>query len=237
MNRDYAAWLYGSWARCDQDSSSDIDILAVGPIPDRGVENLALPRGVHRSVSRYSWDEIERMASYGSMFLHHLRLEGRPLLESRQAIGKLGRILSRIGLYTRAPKDIASFRAAVDDVKSSIAQGGSPVFEMSVLATLCRHACILACYVRGTPRFGRLSPIQTVLPELGFRQETVDLFGRLYGFRLHAVRGAPLPFVPSDGSVVAAARLVGEILTLVEGEVNEYQGRLPQAAEGGAGSG
>lgn len=232
MIEGYAVWLYGSWARGDRDAGSDIDILIVGPAPRVVLDSLPVPSGKRRSVSRYSWAEIDRMASYGSMFLHHVRLEGRALLEADSARGELLAILTALGPYTHGRRDVRSFRLALEDVERSIAEGGSPVFEMSILATLARHASILGCFLRGTPRFGRFSPAEALLPALGFDAASIDFLRSIYGFRLHAVRGAPLPFLPSDEDVCRSSRLVGVIIDAVEREVNTYEGSLSGTAQG-----
>src|SRR5438552_4163356 len=99
MNELNTLWLYGSYARRDSDSWSDVDLLLVSN-SELVEEGLGVEETLRRadlnlaeipelntwvtepsklSISRYTWNEIEEMASYGSLFLHHLRLEGESL--------------------------------------------------------------------------------------------------------------------------------------------------------------
>jgi predicted nucleotidyltransferase len=70
-------WLYGSQARGDTDTLSDVDVLVAGEVDAEALGQLPYSQP-QLSVVRYDWDELELMASYGSLFLHHVRLEGRP---------------------------------------------------------------------------------------------------------------------------------------------------------------
>jgi hypothetical protein len=72
-------WIYGSRARGDADELSDTDVLVVAD-PDAQVGSVVAALTYPRiTVSRYSWSEMESMWAYGSLYLHHLRLEGRRL--------------------------------------------------------------------------------------------------------------------------------------------------------------
>ena len=101
------------------------------------------------SISRYSWDEIRGMARYGSLFLHHIRLEGRPLYEAESCRGRLHATVAELGEYTLARRDIRGFKVVLADIAESLESGGSRVFELSVLATVIRHASILGCWLIG----------------------------------------------------------------------------------------
>jgi predicted nucleotidyltransferase len=82
MKSNVALWLYGSRARGDADSMSDSDVLAVAHT-DEGLQDaisgIDLPK---LNVSFYTWNELERMRSYGSLYLLHIAREGR-CLEAR----------------------------------------------------------------------------------------------------------------------------------------------------------
>ena len=105
MTRDWAVWVYGSMARGDSDDLSDVDVLVVGPDGEEAGDllktvGLSEPKV---SISQYSWNEIQGMAAYGSLFLHHIRLEGRPLYEGESCNGRLSAIVSQLGEYALAP--------------------------------------------------------------------------------------------------------------------------------------
>jgi hypothetical protein len=177
---DTEVWLYGSSARGDRDHSSDVDLLVIGQ-GDVDWKEVELPARERLSISRYAWEEVEHMAEYGSLFLHHVREEGYPL---RQAGGgRLRRLLSRMGPYARADRELACFSAVLDDVDDSTDGDCSPPFELSVIATAVRHASILGCYLIGDPSFGRTSAFRTLLPQLGYAPAFVDEVVDLYSFR------------------------------------------------------
>lgn len=173
-------WLYGSAARGDTDESSDIDLLVAGK-GDVDLTSLDLPSESRLSVSRYSWPEIEHMAGYGSLFLHHLRLEGRPLHEDADA--RLRRLLDSLGEYSRSAVELACFARVIDDVERALNHDHSAQYELSVLGTAARHAAILGCYLLETPDFGRVSAFETLLPRLGYDADFIRETIGLYAFR------------------------------------------------------
>jgi predicted nucleotidyltransferase len=184
MNNSTAIWLYGSRARGDSTSASDFDVLVIGTMPDSEVAKIFDKRAESLSISRYSWDEIEGMKAYGSLFLHHLRDEGRVIYETEIVQGKFAKLVKHLPAYRKAKTDLEGFRQTILDVRSSIANGGSAPFELSVLATVMRHSAILACYFLGKPKFGREEPVQTALKDFGFDPIMYDWFRELYQFRL-----------------------------------------------------
>lgn len=182
MNR--AIWLYGSQARGDADSESDIDVLIVADehVPQADIAHL-IPTGRTPSLSRYRWSEIKGMAAYGSLFLHHLKLKGRALYEDGQCQGQLANILDHLPQYQRALLDVRAFKMTVQDVRRSINHGGSPLFEASVLGTVLRHSAILGCYVSGFPTFGRIKPVLRIVEAWGLSPVIASKFSELYRLR------------------------------------------------------
>jgi hypothetical protein len=192
MNRDErcAIWLYGSLARGDADRSSDVDVLLAcnDSISDSEIRDLSGLGHEFLSISQYSWPEIKGMARYGSLFLHHLRAEGKPVFESRSCAGELSCVLNNLGPYLYARRDLEAFKATLCDVRQSIENGGTPVFELSVLGTVFRHSAILACYVLGSPCFGRSLPVSQAVQAWGLPEEFASEFDSLYSFRLSRER-------------------------------------------------
>jgi hypothetical protein len=173
-------WLYGSHARGDQMPDSDLDVLVAGE--DLAlVDKAQLPKGGHLSISHYEWEEIEQMASYGSLFLHHLKLEGRPLLESPDQ--QMRHLLDSLGKYQRAGRELDSFRQVLSDVEAALEGDHSAPFELSVVATAARHAAILGCYITGAPNFGRDEAFRQLFPSLGYSSDMAEEFIALYRFR------------------------------------------------------
>lgn len=207
-------WLYGSSARGDQLPDSDVDVLVVGN--DTGlVDHVGLPATDRLSISHYEWTEIEQMASYGSLFLHHVRLEGRPLLESPDH--RMRRLLDSLGEYQRADRELDSFRQVLQDVEGSLGGDYSPPFELSVIATAARHAAILGCYAIGEPNFGHDSAFRLLLPRLGYEHEQVEEFVALYSFRRADDRQEPLLSTTSEEGVSEWVARVRCLIAQVEG--------------------
>lgn len=209
-------WLYGSTARGDCDSRSDVDVLVAGE-DEIELAGLGLPAEGTLSLTRYSWHEIEQMAGYGSLFLHHVRLEGEPVVESPNQ--RMRHILDTLPSYTRAQIELNCFRQVLDDVEYVVDGDHSPTFELSVVATAARHAAILGCYSLGEPDFGRSSAFRRLLPRLGYSPTDVEEFVHLYTFRQAENEGRILnPDVTARDVRVWVAR-VRRLLDQVEGEV------------------
>jgi len=129
------------------------------------------------------------MASYGSLFLHHLKLEGRPLLESPNQ--QMRHLLDSLGKYQRAGRELDSFRQVLSDVESSLEADHSAPFELSVVATAARHAAILGCYFTGKPTFGRDAAFWQLFPSLGYSSDVTEEFIALYRYRRADDQGEP----------------------------------------------
>ena len=138
------------------------------------------------AVSRYTWRETEKIFRYGSLFLHHLRLEGRPLYESPNDVGVLKRMLNSIGDYTFADRDILGFQQFLEDVSESLDSETLEVYEFAVLGTLIRHASILGCWLLGKPEFGRYEAVNKFIRARGIHNNIAKNFADLYQYRLYS---------------------------------------------------
>ena len=179
-------WLYGSHARGDFDGRSDVDLLYVSDRVDLAATAAVGVRPKEDSVvSLYSWHEIEAMAEYGSLFLHHLRIDGQPVYESPQCTGRLEKRLSRLGQYQLASRDLLGFRRVVDDVLMSLSDGQASLrYELSVLGTVVRHAAILGCALNGSYCFSRIEPVEKMISLGALPKHWAEEFAGLYDYRL-----------------------------------------------------
>ena len=187
LSGDCAIWLYGSHARGDADSMSDVDILVIsdGDITPGGMASVVgCPSRL--SIARYAWGEIIGMADYGSLFLRHLQLEGRPLWEGATARGRLGRLLSKLPRYSLAGRDLKGFYTVLDDVRNSLGSEAHLVFELATVGAVFRHACILGCALSGTPSFSRFEPVTRLVRRWALVSSWADEFPALYVYRMYA---------------------------------------------------
>ena len=182
----YAIWLYGSHARGVADSHSDLDIFVAKDdftsIDDIEAGDLFERRGATLSV--YTWDEIMRMAEYGSLFLQHLKLEGIPIYETPSYHGYLRKILNQLTDYKLAARDLRGFNVVLNDVEESLDNDGEEIYELSVLGTVIRHSTILGCWLLNRPSFGRLEPVSRFVQLRGIDYAVELEFSELYSFRL-----------------------------------------------------
>lgn len=202
MKQQPTIWLYGSVARGDAEALSDVDILLLGDgeVPNEVYRHF---RGRRVSLSRYSWEELRQMAAYGSLFLHHLKSEGRPLCESPRAARDLRDLLGRLPNYRRAGRDVCAFRQSLSDIAAELPEPKFVRFELANLAALIRRIGILGSYLLGRPRFDRIGPVEQVVDAWGLPVGLAREFPQLYVHRLVA-----------DGARNAAAGASVDMLAL-----------------------
>ena len=204
---------YGSKARGENDSQSDNDLIIIGT----GEFDLPFDKSCDLSVSKYSWSEFQKMSSYGSLFLWHLRLESKPLNYDIEGFVKYHEILSNLVSFRNAELDLVAFKQSLKDVEEAVKLGDTSFeFEMASLATLIRHASILGCYLLEQPNFGRYSAVDSFIKARNLKSFQTDDFASVYAFRVAIARNYPLPEVPSQDRMYNWIEFAGKLLKEVE---------------------
>ena len=154
-----AAMLYGSTARKDSDAYSDKDIFIL--CDDMNAhellkikKNLIAPAFADQmSVSTYRLNDVIAMSKKNSLFMWHLKLQGK-IIFSKNRI--LDQILETLEPYNNYQEDLECYTKLLADVKNSLTKWGYlNEFDISLLFTIARNICILLCYHQGAPKFGR----------------------------------------------------------------------------------
>ena len=227
-----STWLYGSTARGDADELSDVDILVVSDggewlkVLDVATYGTAGADVRRLSPLHFSWTEIGAMAEYGSLFLHHVRLEGRSLTDQDD---RLADLLARLPPYQRAGQEIRAFQTVLGDVRQSVARAHSPPFELAVVATALRHAFILGCYVSRQPDFGRTTPFHRLCRMLGEPPALAADLATLYEFRLYQHDRAAIPFTPNTADVHRWLDKADALLAKIQQRVDAFDRTLHRA--------
>lgn len=209
-------WLFGSAARGDADDLSDVDVLVAGSLDPELLSHLPYPPE-RVSLVRYDWPELSQMAGYGSLFLHHVHLEGTPIYSPPRS--ELAALLENLPPYERAQYELESFGRVLDDVEESLRDDHSPPFELAVIATALRHACILGCYAIQRPTFGRQSAFDVFLRYAGYG-DLVEPAQQLYDFRLFEDNRARAPFRATTTDVEIWLDRARKVVGAVNKELN-----------------
>lgn len=214
--------LYGSVARGDDDDWSDVDILVVGSDADvpNSIAELRMDAKRPINISHYTWAEFQSMHVSGSLFLHHLAAEAKPLYFERSGRAKYEAVIQSLPHYRHADRDLRAFRLGVSDVRRGLSIGLSPLFEMAVLGGIVRHASVLACYLVGSPVFGRSSISQGTtlvgVPELA------GCLAKAHRFRIFERGQCPKPEELDRKEAFATVDACESFLKAMEPYVNAY---------------
>lgn len=156
--------LFGSEARGDSDRGSDVDIAAFGRV-SRITELIELKRSLaskintKTNVSAYSTATAELMARTGSLFLWHLKLEGKVLASQSDWYDNVLYNLVPYSLH-KAYLDLSTFRVVLSDIQSALRRSTSTVlFETSTMFSVLRSMGMIVSMVDNHPCFSRLQPI------------------------------------------------------------------------------
>jgi len=192
------AVVFGSWARGNSDAHSDFDVFIL--CEDLEFDGLGRLRrqvadalNCHlSSVSAYCLSSAMAMAEDGSLFMWHLKLEGKIAFSREEVIENLFR---RLRPYSNYRADFVYYRSLLRDVEESLERFRNPnEFDLSLLFTICRNTCMLLSFLAGKPRFGRRSAFVVANETLASRFPVdSDTYETLLGWKLWYERGAVRP--------------------------------------------
>lgn len=186
-----SVYLFGSYSRGESDYFSDIDILIVIENDQNAIdlklkisEELNIPMDW---LSVYRIETMEYMASKGSYFLWHIKLEGKLLYSKTNRVKK---ILLHLNQYQNIEADLREYTIICDDIQRSVELDETTIdYELSLLASVVRNTCIVIAYLDKNYMFGRISPVKYCLEKI----KNVELFNlddyeKLYHFRIQYTR-------------------------------------------------
>jgi len=176
-----AAILFGSTAREDADAGSDKDIfvmcrnMSLSDLLKIKQDLVGPALGQEASICAYRYKDVVTMADKGSLFLWHLKLEGKVIFSEGEIIEG---IFERLKEYNSYQDDLNCYRDLLSDIEQFLTEWGElSEFDLSLLFTISRNICMLLCYRDGQPKFGRFDVYYTARDIFG---ETFPMPERLY---------------------------------------------------------
>jgi len=168
-----AILLFGSRARGDATAGSDTDMAvfaeadSISSLLDLRVSLDSAKNDPSVNFSIYSCKTAQKMASEGSLYLWHLRLEGKLVLNRGTWLSQLFRNLRPYSAQ-KAMRDLVTFRAVLQDIDGSLATDDTAIlYEAATMFSILRSLGMMVSMLRGSPTFGRLEPIEHLRTALG----------------------------------------------------------------------
>jgi hypothetical protein len=124
--------LYGSYARGDYESSSDIDVLCI-------TTSRQLAQRIDGRVTLHIYDikDLLEMARLGSLFILHLVLEAKPMHDPRGYLGELSTAFQKPNSYTANARQAVEPASALLDISKPLFETAPKPF-MDAALFLCR---------------------------------------------------------------------------------------------------
>jgi len=220
-----AVVLYGSHARGDADEHSDRDVFVA--VEDAAAHELSQLRSAYaekysttfEGLSLYTRKNVSVMAQRGSLFLWHLKLEGRVV---EDPIGFMDSMFCSLAVYSDYDRDIARYKQVLDDVDDSLATAGRSVTEcdLHTLFVVARNTAMLLTVRAGKPTFGRRSVYGAATAHYGVLPLSPTAWATLELFHLCYARGVRANLVlPSQSEAKEIANSVRSMLVFLRGNL------------------
>lgn len=209
MNSDLlAVRLFGSQARGEGDSGSDVDVLAVVRQSNETVRNevvelvrkrLSAFSDKYISVSVYGIERIAQHYISGSLFAWHLYRESISLTKETGFPDDIS-MLGVPATYVAARSDMSELGLMINGVIESLSEAScSLVFEAGLLYLAIRNSAIVASEAAiGEMRFGRYAAFDVSRGAgiaLSIKRECFDVLAQC---RSRSVHGLPAPLVKRE---------------------------------------
>ena len=158
-------YVFGSVARGDYDSRSDLDLLAVvadgkGKVDAESVyaHVPSALSGLDASISWYGRRRLGMMFENGELFGWHLHQEASPLFEVEPVIKELGAPAP----YCEAEADVASFEKVLSGIPAQLdTSPANSIYEFGLIYVCLRNICMAASSkLSARPDFSRYSPFR-----------------------------------------------------------------------------
>jgi hypothetical protein len=191
-------WIFGSYARSDYDSNSDLDLLVLtnrelSPIDASALQQwFTLPS--IPEISLYTLIGISQIIAPPSLFAWHLRREGQVVYSRSNWLAKS---LSLMGPYSKHLRDLYIIKQVHYDLLRSLENGGeSLIFDAGILCTVARNVGIILSDFLGQPDYSPLAPLKLrdTFQSLRFPLSAEE-FILLSECRLSAERGKTSPLI------------------------------------------
>lgn len=149
--------LYGSYARGDYVADSDLDVCVFtqeqGIVKEAQLEPLlTVPAGSHLSLTCYCQADLSAMLEYGSLFLWHLKLEGKIIYGKEFFLANL----EYLKPFEKHHGEIAYHSEILSDLTAAISTPFTAnEFDLSLLFTIVRNTCMILAHKAGSSAFGR----------------------------------------------------------------------------------
>ncbi|MGA0571920.1 nucleotidyltransferase domain-containing protein [Variovorax sp. VNK109] len=165
--------VFGSVSRGDFDEFSDKDILLAGNHDPR-VENELCKAGY--STSTYSWQQLFAFSRDGSLFLQHLKQEGRIFIDRE---GKLGSLLRSYRPRSNYSDQLIENMELLESTAGTPVSGSAIGWAFDVLAVGFRNHAILWLAGNGKYVFSFPDLVAEVSSAHKLRPHEIQLLGHL----------------------------------------------------------
>lgn len=201
--------LYGSEARKESDKFSDIDICI---IIDRMESAISVTQELEKLNYNFKehevtiHDEIQfnKMLKKGSLFLWHIKLEGKILHDENNYFNIK---INQLNKFKDYKGELIYYNEILTDLEKSILElNFQPNFDCALLFTLIRNSCILISYKDGNPHFGRESAFAYCKKFVQGFDFNSSNFKKLLDFKLRYERGSDInrPKIEMDSAISMA---------------------------------